>query len=236
MTPQSARDRRVVPGHAQLVGRVVVAVDQVGDGHVGERGEAVGHAGRDEHAAVGCVPSSPRRGRALSVAPSVGRAARAGRAAPPGPAERARTSSRPGAGGSAGRPRQPAWRSPRLPWIISRPLREPLAAVGLDEVRPARRRGRRARRRRRRRSSAIRSLSAMAVTVLLQVDLAVVADHQPGRPGPRPRAHDLDLPADQRVLEAGDVDDAAVLEDDRVLDLGVDDLAVGGRSAVNGPM
>ena len=28
---------------------------------------------------------------------------------------------------------QPAWRSPRLPWIISRPLREPLAAVGLDE-------------------------------------------------------------------------------------------------------
>ena len=40
-------DGRVVPGHAQLVGRVVVAVDQVGDRHVGDRGESVGHTGRD---------------------------------------------------------------------------------------------------------------------------------------------------------------------------------------------
>ena len=43
-------------------------------------------------------------------------------------------------------------------------------------------------------------------------------------------AHDFDFPADERVLDAGDVDDAAALEDHGVLDLGVDDLAVGGRS------
>src|SRR5690606_12717613 len=40
-------DVGVVPRDAQLVGRVVVAVDQVGDGHVGERREAVGDARRD---------------------------------------------------------------------------------------------------------------------------------------------------------------------------------------------
>ena len=52
MTPQSASIGGVVPRHAELVGGVVVAVDEVGDRHVGERGEAVGDAGRDEHAAV----------------------------------------------------------------------------------------------------------------------------------------------------------------------------------------
>src|SRR5574338_1238521 len=45
-------DLGVVPGHAQLVGRVVVPVDEVGDGHVGQGREAVGEAGRDVHAAV----------------------------------------------------------------------------------------------------------------------------------------------------------------------------------------
>ena len=34
-------DRGVVPRHAELVGRVVVAVDEVGDDHVGQRREAV---------------------------------------------------------------------------------------------------------------------------------------------------------------------------------------------------
>ena len=39
-----AADGRVVPGHAQLVLGVVVAVDQVPERQVGERGEPVGHA------------------------------------------------------------------------------------------------------------------------------------------------------------------------------------------------
>jgi len=48
-------DLRIVPRHAELVGRVVVAVYQVCDRHVGERCEAVRHAGRDEHAGVGVL-------------------------------------------------------------------------------------------------------------------------------------------------------------------------------------
>src|SRR5579875_2087553 len=39
----------VVPGHSQLVGGVVVTVDHVGDGQVGEGGKAVGHPRGDEH-------------------------------------------------------------------------------------------------------------------------------------------------------------------------------------------
>ena len=73
MTPQSAPIAGIVPRHAELVGRVVVAVDEVGDRHVGERGEAVGDTGRDEHAAVVVVPSASPRS-SVSVAPSVGRA------------------------------------------------------------------------------------------------------------------------------------------------------------------
>ena len=46
------RDRGIVPRHAELVVRVVVAVDEVGDHHVAQRGEAVRDARRDEHAAV----------------------------------------------------------------------------------------------------------------------------------------------------------------------------------------
>ncbi len=42
----------IVPRHAQLVVGVVVAVDQVGDGDVGEGAEAVGHARRDVQAPV----------------------------------------------------------------------------------------------------------------------------------------------------------------------------------------
>src|SRR4051794_33762183 len=71
-----------------------------------------------------------------------------------------------------------------------------------------------------------------AITSSLDVDTGVVAEHQPGRPGHSARTHDLDLPADQRVLHVGDVDDPAVLEDDGVLDLGVEDLAPGGHRGV----
>ena len=35
-------DLGIVPGHTELVGRVVVAVDEIGDRHVGEGGEPVG--------------------------------------------------------------------------------------------------------------------------------------------------------------------------------------------------
>src|SRR5690606_12365160 len=59
----------------------------------------------------------------------------------------------------------------------------------------------------------------------LEVDLGVVAEHEAGRRGPGARPGDLDLPADQRVDQPADADDAAQLEDDRVLDLAVDDLA-----------
>src|SRR6476469_10248335 len=50
--PPVGGDGGVVPHQPELVGRVVVAVDEVGDDHVGDRGEAVGDTGRDEHAAV----------------------------------------------------------------------------------------------------------------------------------------------------------------------------------------
>ena len=115
-------DRRVVPRHAQLVGGVVVAVHQVGDRHVGERGEAVGHTRRDVHAEVVVRPavdlargraSGWRRRSALALAQVVQHH--------PGVTEghvpvvglvqvvvQARRGS-------------PATRLPRLPWIISRP-------------------------------------------------------------------------------------------------------------------
>ena len=48
--------------------------------------------------------------------------------------------------------------------------------------------------------------------------------------GRSPDAHDLDLAADERVGEAAHADDAAAVEHHRVLELGVDDLAVGRRS------
>src|SRR5437667_6852648 len=63
----------------------------------------------------------------------------------------------------------------------------------------------------------------------LQIDRAMVTDHHPGRARALTAAHDLDIPADQRVGQPGDADDAAVLEDDGVLDLGVDNLAVVGN-------
>ena len=97
------RDLGVVPRHAELVVRVVVAVDEVRDRHVGERGESVRDAGRDVDAAVvvdavGAHAAVDRERRA------VGRATRsAGRGARRGPGRTARTSSRPGSGGSAAR-------------------------------------------------------------------------------------------------------------------------------------
>src|ERR1700735_1163963 len=45
-------DGGVVPRHPELVVRVVVAVDQVPKGQVGERSEAMGHAGGNEQATV----------------------------------------------------------------------------------------------------------------------------------------------------------------------------------------
>ncbi len=60
-------DLGVVPGHAQLVVQVVVAVDQVGDGEVGEGGEAVGHPGGMNTPLSAWSPISTSR-----VAPSVG--------------------------------------------------------------------------------------------------------------------------------------------------------------------
>ena len=46
------RDRRIVPGHPEFVFRVVVAVHQVPQGEVGQRGEAVGHPGRNEQSPI----------------------------------------------------------------------------------------------------------------------------------------------------------------------------------------
>ena len=219
-------DRGVVPRHAELVGRVVVAVDEVRDRHVGERGEAVGDAGRDVDARWSWLPSV--------AAAEVERQRRAvgGRALAQvvehDPARRtARTSSRPGGGGSGGRRWQPAWRSARLPWIISRPSREPLAAVGLDE------------------DAALVAVDVGVDDVHARDD-ARLGDRRPSasvysrstvewspsmsRSAPRPvaRTRDLDVTADERVGDAGDADDAAALEHDRVVDLGVDDLAVRG--------
>ena len=68
--PHSAATAGIVPGQAQLVGVVVVTVDQVPQQEVGQGGEAVGHAGRDEQALVD-VPvevdqlGGPVGGRAL---------------------------------------------------------------------------------------------------------------------------------------------------------------------------
>src|SRR5207302_7134718 len=45
-------DLGIVPRDAELVGGVVVAVDEVRDRHVGQGREPVCHSGRDEHAAV----------------------------------------------------------------------------------------------------------------------------------------------------------------------------------------
>src|SRR2546423_2786074 len=59
-----------------------------------------------------------------------------------------------------------------------------------------------------------------------QVDRAVVADHEPGRPRALFGPSDFDVLAEQRIDEPGNVGDAAVVHDDGVLDLGGEDLAV----------
>src|SRR5207342_974207 len=56
------------------------------------------------------------------------------------------------------------------------------------------------------------------------VDLAVIADHEPQRPRASLRSGDSRLPSDQRVLKSGDVGDDTVCHDDGVLDLRVRDL------------
>ena len=65
---------------------------------------------------------------------------------------------------------------------------------------------------------------------LLQIDFRVITEHEAQRPRSLPRARELDVAADERVGDAGDADDAAALEHDRVVELGVDDLAVARRS------
>ena len=55
----------------------------------------------------------------------------------------------------------------------------------------------------------------------------MVAEHEPVRLRALAGAHDLDLAADERVVDAVHADDAAAFEHDRVLDLGVAELAVG---------
>src|SRR5262245_29925060 len=68
-------------------------------------------------------------------------------------------------------------------------------------------------------------------TGLLDVHLAVVADHQAQGAGPDPRPLHERLPADQAVLEPGDVEHLRVVHHDGVLDLAVDDLAAGADGA-----
>src|SRR4051812_33378306 len=63
---------------------------------------------------------------------------------------------------------------------------------------------------------------------LRQVDLAVVAEHEAGGAGSGAGPGDLDLLADEGVLDPRDPDDLAALQHHCVLDLGVDDLAVVG--------
>ena len=62
---------------------------------------------------------------------------------------------------------------------------------------------------------------------LLQVGSGVVAEHQPGRVRLVAGPDDLDLAAEQRVLDPVHAEDPAAVEHDRVFDLGVDELAVG---------
>src|SRR6516165_4919680 len=69
-------------------------------------------------------------------------------------------------------------------------------------------------------------------TQLLQVGAGVIAEHEPRSARPDARALDLDVPAEQRVLDAMDTLDAAVVQHDRVLDLGVDQHAVVGDRGV----
>src|SRR3954453_3148626 len=62
----------------------------------------------------------------------------------------------------------------------------------------------------------------------LQVDRAVIAEHQARRTRALLRTSDIHVPPDERVGEPRNSHDATVLEHDRMLDLGVDDLAVAG--------
>src|SRR6478672_3266095 len=70
-----------------------------------------------------------------------------------------------------------------------------------------------------------RSASLRRRVSVRQRDLAVVAQHEPQRPGGDGRGGYLDLLADQRVLDPADPADDGVLEHDRVLDLGGGDPA-----------
>src|SRR3954453_18750071 len=84
----------------------------------------------------------------------------------------------------------------------------------------------------------------------LQVDRAVIAEHQARRTRALLRTSDIHVPPDEGVGEPRNSHDATVLEHDRMLDLGVDDLAVAGNpgeradvvidvcraAAVNGPI
>src|SRR5258706_2543584 len=64
----------------------------------------------------------------------------------------------------------------------------------------------------------------VAIAASLDVDAAVVADHHAQRSGTDLRAHDFDFAADERILDARDVDDATPFEDHRMLDFRVHDF------------
>src|SRR5438874_878538 len=67
---------------------------------------------------------------------------------------------------------------------------------------------------------------------LFEVGVRVVAEHETGRARPGARTLDLDLATEERVGDAVHSTDLAVVEHHGVLDLGVDQLAVGGDRRV----
>ena len=232
-SPQSALHRWVIPGHAQLVGRVVVAVDEVGDRHVGEGREAVGHAGRDEDASVIvgpvglCAEIEAQRGAVGGRAVAEVVEDDAGRPERHVPVVRlvevvveaddaARLSGRPdcpessrGPGGTT-----PAGTSPRnppsSPWVVGVTTYTP--AMVSDSRWPCRSRlgpsG----------SPPRYSTSTLEWSPSMRrMPWGAASD----------RMTSTSLPMSESV-DAADADDAAALEHDRVLELGVDDLAAVG--------
>src|SRR5450759_1084685 len=64
---------------------------------------------------------------------------------------------------------------------------------------------------------------------LLQVDFGMITEQETQGTRALARATDLDVPADQGVGDPGDPIDATPLEHDGMIELGIDDLAIGGN-------
>ncbi len=64
---------------------------------------------------------------------------------------------------------------------------------------------------------------------LLQVDFGMITEHETQGTRALTRTTDLDVSANQGVGDPGDPVDAALLEHDGMIQLGVEDLAVGGN-------